>query len=64
VSPGDGPPQSDAPEEENASDEQQDELLDKILESELRYYRVESQFADDVEKWLEEKAPPRGEEPS
>jgi len=61
VSPGDGSRQRDAPEEE-VIDEQQDELIEKIFEYELRYYRVESQFADDVEKWLEEKAAHRGEE--
>jgi tetratricopeptide (TPR) repeat protein len=63
LSRGDGSLPSDAPEQE-VSEEQQDELLDKIFEYELRYYRVEGQFAEDVEKWLEQKAAHRGEGPS
>ncbi len=58
-----GSAQSDAPDEE-INEEQQEELLDKILEYELRYYNVESEFAGDVEKWLETKAAHRAEEPS
>ncbi len=60
---GDLSPQGDAP-EEDISDEQQEELLDKIFEYELRYYSVEREFAGDVEKWLENKAATRGEGPS
>ena len=37
---------------------QRDELLEKILDYERRYYAVEGQFALDLENWFEEKAGP------
>ncbi|MGO9464190.1 MAG: tetratricopeptide repeat protein [Isosphaeraceae bacterium] len=60
---GDGSPHGDAPEVE-FSDEQHEVLLDRIFEYEVRYYNVESEFAGDVEKWLEAKAAPPRAAPS
>jgi len=47
-----------------ASDEQRDELLVMLLEFEERYHRCESAFVEDVERWIEEKAAARGDQPS
>jgi tetratricopeptide (TPR) repeat protein len=54
----------EVPEEDHVHEEEQDELLERILEHEERYHRVESQFGDDVEKWLEEKSAARSVEPN
>jgi hypothetical protein len=55
--------EDDTVEEDPAHDEERDEALGRIWEHEERYHRVEFPFRDDVEKWLEEQAAARREEP-
>jgi hypothetical protein len=48
-------------EDDDARRDERDAILATILGYEQRYYVVEGQFAEDLEKWFEVKAGPRVE---